>query len=553
MTTTIQLVQNAYNSVCRYQTKSCQATFEDPTLPGSLVIATAVIGGGACDVQISDPGFVLVRSTAYGRVHLYMWYYQNAPTMNSITVSARDDRSIQLRVMEYSGASQSNALDQVVVRTSYSNRCDSGQTGITVQADEIVVACVANAYTGCTQSGFSGGLVRLFEALSPYSYANRIYNDDSDRTRWTHHHLIASIRTYFNISCWLSSYRDWIAIVATFRGGSSGPKQLTSKAGTATTQTGGKSTGILTAFGPLQSKANPAVTKCGSGQQATILPFNYQYWIGPNRFLIGSGTQFHVQGTSGLGGHSVRTSDQDFPRADGSLRGVDLGSARVVTFEMNVGKGRDVVELNMNLLYRALVPQRNEDWQLVWRHPDDVARMMYVRPTDLVRERNNKQITFANQKFALRAADPRHYSAVPHHIIIPNSPVSGVPNLVNITNVGNIAAYPVITVYGPTSGPTVSRVTLTNITSQVAFDVSLNIPKGSTLVGDMQSRITGAPRSVITLDGQSKYGAWALPREPFRIDADPTGQEGYNQIYLQTVPAGAPVLCTLDYRDTWAG
>jgi hypothetical protein len=480
-----------------------------------------------------------------------MWYYQNAPTMETITVTASDDRSIQVRAMEYGGASQTNALDQVVVRTSNSNRCDSGQTGITVQADEIVVAAVANAYTGCTQSGFSGGLVRLFEALSPYSYANRIYNDDSDRTRCTHHHLIASVRSFFNIACWLSSYREWVAIVVTFRGGSFGPKQLTSKTGVGTSASGSKNTGILTAFGPLQSKNNPSVTTCGSGKQATILPFNYQYWIGPNRMLIGSGTQFHVKGTSGLGGLSVRTSDQDFPRADGSLRGVDLESARVVTFEMNVGKGRDVVELNMNLLLRALVPQRNEDWQLVWRHPDDVARMMYVRPTDLIRERNNQQLHFANQKFALRAADPRHYSAVPHRVIIPNSASSGDPTLVNVTNLGNIAAYPVITI--TSQSVTLTRVILTNVTSQVSFDVSLNIPKGSSLVGDMQSRITGAPRSVITLDGQSKYGAWALPRDPFRIDADPTGQEGYNQIYLTTVPAGAPVLCTLDYRDTWAG
>jgi hypothetical protein len=68
----------------------------------------------------------------------------------------------------------------------------------------------------------------------------------------------------------------------------------------------------------------------------------------------------------------------------------------------------------------------------------------------------------------------------------------------------------------------------------------------------MDGRITGAPRSPITLDGQSKYGSWQLPRDPFRIDPDPSGQGGFNNLYLRTTPAGAPVTATLEYRDTWA-
>jgi hypothetical protein len=69
----------------------------------------------------------------------------------------------------------------------------------------------------------------------------------------------------------------------------------------------------------------------------------------------------------------------------------------------------------------------------------------------------------------------------------------------------------------------------------------------------MDARVTGAPRSTITLDGVSKYGAWQLPRSPFRIDPDPYAVDGDNVLYMRTEPAGVPLVCTLDYRDTWAG
>lgn len=555
------LQQTAHSSACRYEARSVTATFERPTTVNNLVVLTAVIGGGS--VSISAPaGFVHIRTASRRGIQVSMWYYQAAPAMESVRVTTGDERSIQVRVMEYSGAAQSNALDQVSVQTDESYECYSGRTGTIAQADEIVVAVVGNQHSSCSQSGFVGGLIRLFENVSPQRYGRYLqyWNDDHDRTRMTVHQFIARVITTFYLRAYLSSHRAWVAIICTFRGGTSGPARFVSTGGSSFCDNPvGGSKARLDAFGPMKSVSTtvrPMIRAIEpEGSSAMMFPFNYQYRMGSGTgILLGSGTEYKVESVDGLNGWSVRTSDADLPRGDGSLRGIDLESSRVMQFTLNVGKNRDQIELLLDRLYRALVPQRDEDWELYWRHPTAPAKMMRVRPIELPRLRNNQGLLYSKQTFALRAADPRHYSAGVKHITIPNTPSGALsPTTVNVTNTGNISAYPVITIKGASNGITVSRVQITNHSTQVIFDIQLTLPKESTLVGDMEARITGAPRSVITLDGQSRYGAWELPREPFSIDADPTGLGGFNVLSMQTVPAGAPINCTLDYRDTWSG
>lgn len=558
------LRQTAHATVCRFESRSVTLTFEDPTISNNLIVLCAVIGGGNTNFHVPDE-FTLIRSAAIRNVHVAMWYAEAAPSMESITINCLDDRSIQLRAMEYSGAAMSNSLDKVSVQYGESYDCYSGKTPTTAQADEIVVAVIGNGHSSCSQSGFSGGLVRLFENLSPQRYGrySEFWNDDQDRTRMTIHQFIAIAITSFYLRAVLSSYRAWVAIIVTFRGGSSGPARFTSKNLTNLTSycenpsAGGK--GRLDAFGPMTSKGpnvKPyinAIEDVTVGS-ATMFPFNYQYRVGTGTgLLIGSGTRFLVESVEGLNGFSVRTSDADLPRNDGSLRGIDLASSRVMQFNLNIGRNAEEIELLMDRLYRALIPQRDEDWELIWRHPTAEAKMMRVRPIELPRMRDKSGLLYSKQAFALRAADPRHYSAAAHTVQIPNTPAANATLFTNVFNAGNIAAYPVITIQGPRTGPSVSRVQITNHSAQVIFDVQLTLPNGSVLVGDMEALVTAAGRSVITLDGQSRYGAWNLPRDPFRIDADPTGQGGYNILSMQTTPAGANVTCTLSYRDTWSG
>lgn len=282
-----------------------------------------------------------------------------------------------------------------------------------------------------------------------------------------------------------------------------------------------------------------------------MLPFAYQFRL--NGLLVGDNTPYAVNSHEGLYGYSMRTSDDDQSRGDGALRGVDLQSARHVLFEIEVGGTETEVEQLLGVLYRTLAPQRDVDWELVWRHPSQAARMIRCRPVEMPRQVDDTRTKLAPQPVQLRAADPRHYSAVAKRVEVAVTPAGEAPVYTTVTNDGNIAAYPRITIVGPPTGQAVSRIELVNASGLVTFDVQMTLPARGVLVGDMEARVTGAPRSTITLDGQSKYGSWQLPREPFRLDADPFVTNGDNQLYLRTEPPGAPVTCTLDYRDTWAG
>lgn len=552
------IAQHAYNTVCKGQSRTVTVTFTDPTGPNNLVVLSVVMAGGSNPTNVTVPsGFQLIRSRQNGNLQANLYYYEAAPSMEQINVTVSRDRSVQVRAVEYLGARTTGVLDQVAVLTGPGRSCESGFTNITVQADEVVFALIVNRHASTTQSGFSGGLSRLFESTSPKYFGNGGSNDDEDRTRCTHHHVVSNVITQWYIRALLSSHRDWIVILCTFRGGTSGPALFTSKQAPPVLKTTGTgSSAYLSAFGPLKSLQAPPMLSTSStlpGAYAHISPFNYQYRLGGwSGLLIGSGTPYNVEGTDGLGGWQVRTSDEDLPRNDGALRGIDLESARQILFRLNVGP--NLIEQYMDDLLKALVPQRDGDWELLWRHPNQPLKMMRVRPVDLLRERSNKQLVYHSQAFALRASDPRHYAAVPTRAQITNTPAgTAVATATTVVNNGNAPAYPIITITGPTSGPTVTRVVLTNTSSLVSFDVQLSLTAGSTLIGDMDARVTGAPRSIVTLNNQTKYGAWQLPREAFRLDPDPLTQNGTNILTLTTVPAGAPITCSLFYRDTWAG
>lgn len=559
----MELVQSAYNTVGKDQSQLCKATFSRPTRPGNLIIAiVAAAGNDPSDIHIHADGFTKIGERGRSDLQGAVYYRANAPSMTSIEFHSPDDdedKSLQVRLLEYSGIAQASALDRVNIESSDSDEPHTGFTGTTAKNEELIIAVVINQNASTSQYGWTGGFTRLYETVSPQKH--RYTDFDWERTRMSVHQVFATQRGSWSLRGRLSCERDWMAFVATFRGSGGAvdpgnpvtPLRMTSTLPTEPgLSTGGR--GNLSVFGPLTSKNNPeGLVTGGSGW---IGPFNYQYRLGgKSGLLIGSGTQFHVNGTDGLNGWTVRTSDEDRPRADGAYRGIDLGGARNVVFRLNVGRGRLDVERNMDTLYRALIPQRDTDWELIWRHPTHGLKMMRVRPGDLMRERSNRQLTFSSQDFVLRAADPRHYNAIPTKIQIPVTPGNRLddPIRTKVYNIGNSPAFPIITITGPENDTPVTKIRLVNETALVNLEIFLVLQRGSTLMADMDARTTGAPRSIITLDSQSKYGAWQLPREPFRIDPDPTGFGGYNELYLTTEPAGAPITCTLEYRDTWYG
>lgn len=543
-----QLEQSASNIIAKYQARTCKATFTTPTTPGSLIVVILVTAGALPVGLVGPAGFTLVRSSGLRDIEVGVWYRQNAPATTSVSLGFQGltQRSMQVRAMEYSGVAQSNALDKVTIASGDSTRPFTGSTGTTAQADSLVIGVVANQYGSTTQGGFIGGLARLAESVSPQYYSGKS-NADWERARVTVHQAITTAVANFSLTSLLSASRRWIGFLITFRGATTGPAKLTSTTAPPLLTTSG--TGVLTVFGPLRSvnltSNGPMLTT--TGVRARIGPFNYQYLLGGwNGLLIGDDTPYRVESHDGLEGWELRTSDDDLPRGDGALRGSDLQSARQVMFKLKVGGEQVEVEAAMDALFRALIPQRDADWELIWRHPGRPLRLLRCRPTSLIRGLSWRETIVNNQTFVLRAADPRHYSASLHEVKVPVSVGGRSDEAVEVgaVNFGNGPAYPTIRV---TTTVPVTRIDLVNQSTDVAFDIRSNLLPGSTLVGDMEARATGAPRSVVTIDGKSTYGAWQHPRQTFAINP------GTNQLAVFTEPPNAPVTVTVTYPDTWSG
>lgn len=557
------LEQYAYSTIAKYTSYTAKATFDKPTKPGNFIVIGLVAAGGLPVWEIpAMPGYTLLKTDGLRDIQLTVWYRQNAPSITSLSTSVwgKTYRSLQLFVLEYSGVAQNNALDRIITANGETNTIKTSATGTLSQSDELILAFSVNQYAETSQSGFSGGLTRLFEKTSPQYYGTNGSNEDWERSRVTVHQAATTSNASITFDGKLSTTRRWLAFVLCFKGGTSGPVNFSAIDTNTSVFSNPKNSGnaALSAFGPLKATATdkPVFSNPDEGKVAIISPFNYQYRLGGNSgLLIGSGTEYGVEGTENMGGWDVRTSDTPIPRGDGSSRGIDLESAREFTMTINVGKNRDQIELLLDQLYRAVVPRRVDDWELIWRFPTQVPRMMRVRAVSVPRIRNKvTNVSYAKQTLSFVAADPRHYSAINNHVVIPNTPVGALePVYTNVTNLGNIDAYPVITIKGPTSGEPVTRVLITNHSTLGTFTLEVTLPVGGVIIADMWARVTSQPVSIVTLDGQSRYGAWQLPREPFAISPDPTGQGGYNVISMETTPAGASVSCTMDYRHTWSG
>lgn len=528
-------------------------TFGDPTVKGRLVIAVAFATGGlATGFYMRDSRFSpLLAPTFLRDTSLAAWYIQNAPSITNVSISMDSYRGVDLRLFEVSGVAQAASLDKFVWGSGENDSPYSGQTGTLAQSGEYVFACIGSQYASTSQSGFAGGLTRLYEDTVPDSR-----NEDWERGRVTFHQGIATSTSAQRLTAKLSSTRRWIGFLATFKSGISGPVKLTSTNQNAITAGGHAS---LTVFGRLKL-TDPANQNAFAGVDTTrarIGPFNYQYRLnGWGGTLIGASTSYPVESVDGLEGMTVRHTDVDQPREAGSIRGIDFQNSREVVFKLRASaeSDRTAVEALLNTLYTSLTPQQFDDSELVFRHPGRPLRSLYCRPLEVNRHMDLIQALAGEQAFTLRAADPRLYSAVIRTITVPVSPDdSEVVNIVGANNDGNARSYPTIRITGPSSGADVTRVTLFNATSDVAFDVATTLQKGSELIGDMRSRVVGSRNAVVTLNGTSKYAAWQAPREPFYVAPDPEAGGGINLLYLRTVPTGAPVTCTIQYRDCWSG
>lgn len=548
-----EIRQQAGAGVANDATAFCVATFGTPTLPGSLIVC--IVAGthepGYYPI-IGPSGFALAGYKTEDRLTTAMWYVAGAPALSQVGVFSTGDDTTQIQVLEITGAAQANALDRAAILADDSRYPSSGTTAATQQADEIVIGAIANRWPSTAQSGFTGGLAKLTESTSPNRWGSNNQNqiNDDRRSRLTVHRSFQSAVQAWSIGATLGTSRDWGGIVATFRGGTTGPARFTSTTQPPLMVFGGS--GSLTVFGPLKSTVAPPVMEFGGSGR--IGPFDLQMRLGGwTGLLIGAGTAYRIESVDGLGGADIRVSDTDLARGDGSGRGIDLQSARQVQVKLNFDDLAPAVleQLHVDLM-AALVPQPDTDWDLLFRRPGQPLQIVRVRPVQMPREDDLDHLFLRKQSFVLRAADPRIYSARERIVPVAVTPAgASAVTAVSAVNVGNSRAYPVIQIDNRDT-VALTGVQLVNATGDVAFEITTTIPAGSQLIGDMPAWVTQAGRSVVRLDGNGIYGAWAPPKDPFFLEPAPFAVGGSNAVWLRTTPGGANVACTLTYRDTWA-
>jgi hypothetical protein len=542
----IELRQAAQNAKHSGQGRTCTVTFDERTKQSSTIMLFIAVSSGNVNIAIDDVNFEHTRTRSQGDLTLAHYRRGNATPMDSVTVRINKSRSFEVIAMEYTGIRLDAALDKSVSTSRRDNRCDSGTSATSTQAESLVIAGIANLRNSCRQSGFTGGLTRLFDQVTPD------VDGDVDRIRMTVHQYIASSTGQFRLRGNLSSHRDWAGILAVYKGASTGPARF-SAVNTDddhhTIRMGG--VGVLTAFGPLQATATTPASIV-TGGSADMWPFDYQYALNNRRMLIGVGTDYRVLDAEGLNGWQMRTSDSDQPLADGAVRGVDLMSARQILFNIATlphGGTTEAIEASLRTLYDTLIPSRNQDWELVWRHPGQGVRMLRCRPIDLIRGMDAKRVLLQDQKFALRAVDPRHYSPLAYAVQLTVSDETA--TVVNeVTTEGTAPAYPVIRAV---ANETITRLELINDSADVAFDLKTTVGSGSVVVADMDSRVRSTGTSPVTVDGVSKYGAWQFPRASFYLAPNPEAEDGINQLRVHTEPVGADVDVTLEFRHTYYG
>jgi hypothetical protein len=274
-----------------------------------------------------------------------------------------------------------------------------------------------------------------------------------------------------------------------------------------------------------------------------------------NGLVWGPGTDIQLVKTTGLRGlPGVRGGDEAYPRQHGSLAGLDFLDERIFVTTLQVFAPTAPYETVLTAIAAAFQiitdPAKQLPYQVQlpgWAEP----RQITCRPT-AGGYPIDTEYQFGKAVIAVEftAADPLLYSSTLHTASsgLP-SPTAGLPfpvtfpvtfgastgGSMSVTNLGNFATAPVITIVGPVTNP---RVTLTNTGAFMACTITL----GSTdaLVIDMAA-------GTITLNGTAdRYNTivtgsswWAIP-------------PGVSSIGVaSTDSAQVAAIFTTTWRDAW--
>lgn len=281
----------------------------------------------------------------------------------------------------------------------------------------------------------------------------------------------------------------------------------------------------------------------------TLQPYQSSF----NGLTWGPGTDIQVVEIDGLRSMKTRTSDETYPEDDGALPGIDLLDERTITYKLLIAAPQTMtVEQALAACAAAFQVIRDPAGGLPlqvmlpgWSEP----RQLTARPINNdVPIDVNYSLQYIEFSAQMVAADPLIYSTTLHPLStgLP-SPTAGLPfnvtfpatfgsstgGSVLVTNAGNYASRPVITITGPCINPLVS-----NGTSFMSFNLTLGAT--DVLVIDMAAKS-------VTLNGSaSRYNTvttgsawWSLP-------------PGNTTVVFETGD-GAQVAArmTIQWRDAW--
>lgn len=279
---------------------------------------------------------------------------------------------------------------------------------------------------------------------------------------------------------------------------------------------------------------------------------NYQFQFGSFVFG-GAGSVNQITSIDGLESlPDIRNQDDNKGYNDGMFTGRDFLAGRTLTFEIMTFAGNgNSAHTNYNLLQAALVPQTTGTQTLSFQmSPSDSPYRFSAR----VRGRKttvDPEYTFGfiRSQYVFFCPDPRYYSdtettaaMVPAQALgrtydrVYNLLYGGgsASNSTAITNIGNWTTYPVITITGPVTNPTIG-----NVTTGQYMTVNYNVTNTDTLVIDLDNKL-------ITLNGNSARNLVAGNSEWFGA---PPGTSYFTftgtNIIIGTTTA------TVTYRSAW--
>lgn len=273
--------------------------------------------------------------------------------------------------------------------------------------------------------------------------------------------------------------------------------------------------------------------------------------------LMGAGSNVKIVGEEGLEGNEVRDGDRPQPRGDGDIPGFHRAASKVVTLDL-IARGDDPDATTAAVL-AAFQPSGLTQFQYRFLNRRGVESFVWARPlrAEIRRTNETEHSRYRPIRAQLKVADPRIYSVELHNVLLPVFSASGggfdlEANLpINMTgatqqtatarNAGSRDAYPIITVQ--VNSGTLTEVEITNLTNGDSVVVTTNVTSGQQLTVDFDAliRATGGP--VVHIAGSSRYGAWNLPRDPFRLSP------GDNIIRLEAT-GSTDVTTVLRWRDT---